>query len=165
MINNLPFQVILYLLFSLLDLVEECVWVNHWPGERFHAVETSISAHSNIRMEMVLLLSTLIQRFVLSVPEGCKLPSGQLSGDGLLRQPEQYRLALNRRTEVLDDFGNPCSPVESRELCPKLTQTTASTFCRNTTKWARSIWGHFFPALNTQKQFLDCENCLLLNIE
>ena len=69
-----PFQVILHLLFSLLALVEECVWANHWPGERFHAV--GISAYSHIRMEMLLLLSTLIQRFVLSVPEGCKLPSG-----------------------------------------------------------------------------------------
>ena len=91
---------ILYLLFSLLALVEECVWVNHWPGERFHAVETSISAYPNIRMELVLLLSTLIQRFVLSVPEGCKLPSGQLSGNAILVQAEQFSLVLNRRTEV-----------------------------------------------------------------
>jgi len=52
------------------------------------------------RMEMVLLLSTLIQRFVLSVPEGCKLPSGQLSGSAILVKPEQFSLVLNRRTEV-----------------------------------------------------------------
>ena len=93
---------ILYLLFSLLALVEECVWVSHWPGESFHATETSISAHSNIRMEMVLLLSTLIQRFDLSVPEGCKLPSGQLSGDAPFVLPEQFSLVLNRRTEVVE---------------------------------------------------------------
>ena len=138
MINNLPFQVILYLLFSLLALVEEYVWVNNWPGERFHAVETSISAHSNIRMEMVLLLSTLIQRFVLSVPEGCKLPSGQLSGNALLVQPEQYRLVLNRRKEVLEDAGHPCSP-ESAELYPKLTQMTPSSLCRKISRHEKSI--------------------------
>jgi len=51
-------------------------------------------------MELVLLLATLIQRFVLSVPEGCKLPSGKLTGDAILVQPEQYSLALTRRTQV-----------------------------------------------------------------
>ena len=147
-------------MFSLLALVEEYVWASHWPGERFHAVR--ISAHSNIRMEMLLLLSTLIQRFVLSVPEGCKLPSGQLSGDALLVQPEQYSLVLSRRkqvcnaqannalqksqenfvltrrTEVLEDAGHPCSP-ESAELYPELTQMTASSFCRKTSKNEKGI--------------------------
>ena len=54
--------------------------------------------HLNIRMELVLLLSTLIQRFVLSVPHGSKLPSGKLTGDGILVQPEHYTLALRKRT-------------------------------------------------------------------
>ena len=52
------------------------------------------------RMEMVLLLATLVQRFVLSVPQGFELPSGKLSGDAILVEPEQYSLALHRRTEV-----------------------------------------------------------------
>ena len=68
------------------------------------------------RMEIVLLLLTLVQRFVLSVPQGLicfdrlpmhvsvpqgsKLPSGDLAGDAILVQPEQYSLALLRRTEV-----------------------------------------------------------------
>jgi len=52
------------------------------------------------RMELVLLLATLVQRFVLSVPQGLKLPSGNLSGDAILVQPEQYSLALHRRTGV-----------------------------------------------------------------
>ena len=67
-------------------------------------------------MELVLLLSTLIQRFHLSVPEWCNLPSGQLSGDALLVQPEQYKLVLNRRTQVFEDSGQHCSLVKSREL-------------------------------------------------
>ena len=49
---------------------------------------------------MVLLLATLVQRFVLSVPQGFELPSGKLSGDAILVEPEQYSLALHRRTEV-----------------------------------------------------------------
>ena len=57
---------------------------------------------------MLLLLLTLIKQFVLSVPEGCKLPSGQLSGNVLLVQPEQYRLVLKRRREVLEDSDHPC---------------------------------------------------------
>jgi len=52
------------------------------------------------RMELVLLLATLIKRFVLSVPKGCAMPSGKLSGDAILVQPEQYSLALSRRTQV-----------------------------------------------------------------
>ena len=37
LINNLPYQVTLYLLFLLLGLVEECVWASPWQGKRFHA--------------------------------------------------------------------------------------------------------------------------------
>ena len=70
-----------------------------------------------IRMELVLLLSTLIKRFDLSVPEGCKLPSEKLSGKNSLVQPEQYRLALHRRAEVCEASGHQCSPVESRGIC------------------------------------------------
>ena len=72
-------------------------------------------------MELVLVLSTLIQRFVLSVPEGCKLPSGQLSGNAIVVQPEQYSLVLNRRPEVFEDSGHKRSPVESREQCRETT--------------------------------------------
>ena len=85
-------------------------------------------------MELVLFLSTLIQRFALSVPEGCKLPSGQLSGDAILVQPEQYKLVLSRRAEVLEDSGNPCS-TESAEF----TQMTASSFCRKISKNEKGI--------------------------
>ena len=53
------------------------------------------------RMELVLLLSTLIKRFDMSVPEGCKLPSEKLSGKNSLVQPEQYRLALHRRAKFV----------------------------------------------------------------
>ena len=55
---------------------------------------------SLLRMEIVLLLGTLVQRFVLSVPQGFKPPSGNLAGDAILVQPEQYSLALLRRTEL-----------------------------------------------------------------
>ena len=33
--------------------------------------------------------------------EGCKLPSGQMSGNALLVEPEQYRLVLNRWIQFL----------------------------------------------------------------
>ena len=69
---------------------------------------------------------------------GCKLSSGQLSGNALLVQPEQYRLVLSRRTEVLEDSGHLCSP-ESAELYPELTQMTASSICRKTSKNEKGI--------------------------
>ena len=86
-----------------------------------------------IRMELVLLLSTLIQRFVLSVPEGYKLPSGQLSGNALLVQPEEYKLVLTRRREVFEHSAG------SEELCTKPNQTTALSCCRKTKTCERGI--------------------------
>ena len=89
-------------------------------------------------MELVLFLSTLIQRFALSVPEGCKLPSGQLSGDAILVQPEQYKLVLSRRAEAFEDSGHPCCP-ESAQLDPDLTQMTVSSFCRKISENEKGI--------------------------
>ena len=114
-------------------------------------------------MELVLLLSTLIQRFVLSVPEGCKLPSGQLSGDALLVQPEQYSLVLHRRTEAFEGSDHQSSTEESRELCPDLTPKTL--FCQKsqnvkgasednfTLHQLNLHFGDHLPACSTNKCF------------
>ena len=51
-------------------------------------------------MELVLLLATLIQRFVLKVPEGCKVPSGQLTGEAITVRPEDYSLSLQKGREL-----------------------------------------------------------------
>ena len=53
-------------------------------------------------MELVLLLATLIQHFVLKMPEHCKLPSGQLSSADITVRPEEYSLLLQRRRDVQD---------------------------------------------------------------
>ena len=54
----------------------------------------------NHRMELVLLLATLIQRFVLRTPEGCKVPSGQLTGDTITVRPDEYSLTMERRGDL-----------------------------------------------------------------
>jgi len=51
------------------------------------------------RMEMVLLLASLVQRYVLTMPKGCKVPSGQLSGETIVVRPDEYSLVLQKRTE------------------------------------------------------------------
>ena len=51
-------------------------------------------------MELVLLLATLIQRFVLKVPNGCKVPSGQLTGEAITVRPKDYSLSLQKRREL-----------------------------------------------------------------
>ena len=91
------FQAILCRLLFPLGGVDGTALGNHWLGGKksYSGKSSAIS-----RMELVLLLATLVQRFVLSVPEGLKLPSGNLSGDAILVQPEQYSLALHRRTGV-----------------------------------------------------------------
>lgn len=52
------------------------------------------------RMELVLLLASLVQRYVLTTPEGCKVPSGQLGGDTLTVRPDDYSLTLQKRREA-----------------------------------------------------------------
>ena len=51
-------------------------------------------------MELVLLLASLIQRYVLTTPAGSKVPSGQLSGDTIVVRPGDYSLVLQKRREV-----------------------------------------------------------------
>jgi cytochrome P450 len=52
------------------------------------------------RMELVLLLASLVQRYVLTAPEGCKVPSGQIGGDTLTVRPDDYSLFLQKRREA-----------------------------------------------------------------
>ena len=49
------------------------------------------------RMELFLLLATLLQNFTFSLPPGAPLPSGALAGDSIAMQPPPYTLKLVAR--------------------------------------------------------------------
>ena len=93
---------------------------------------------------MVLLLSTLIQQFVLTVPEGCKLPSGQLSGTSILVQPEQYSLVLRRRTEVFEgSYHQSSSSIlyrrEQRTLSRSYSKDSLIVLSKNLKMWKANL--------------------------